>query len=333
MISRIGRVLVAVTVACLALAGTLTWARDARHVSAPAQASAAAPATAARAEACAPACRYTGVALSSPAEFGQFGSATKVRPGIVEIYDRFGAPFPARWASAVAAADAIPMIRVNPRGVSPAAIAGGEFDGYLTAFGAALRRFGAPVAISLAPGANSNRVPWGCRTRPAAYQAAWRHIETVIGRAGAREAIWVWAINVTHGASCPGLSRYPGADYVDWVAVNGYLRTRRSTFGRVFGSTLRLLRRRTHKPVVIAETGVSAGPGQARKILGLYRAAAAAPDVIGVVYLAARTEQGDYRFQHSAAALAYRQATADFVRHSHRTRSAGGPHAARDGSG
>ena len=167
MIPRVTRILVTVAVAGMATVGIVAWARDAPHFPLPTRTHVHSPVPSARTASCAAPCRFAGVALPSPAEFGHFRAATGVGPGIVEMYDRFGAPFPARWASSVAAEGAMPMIRVKPRDVSPAPIAAGRFDGYLAVYGAALRRFGKPVAISLAPGANTSRASWGCRIRRA----------------------------------------------------------------------------------------------------------------------------------------------------------------------
>jgi mannan endo-1,4-beta-mannosidase len=250
-------------------------------------------------------CRYAGVALAVGSALAGFVSATGIRPGIVVTYQRFGDPFPAQWSESLAASQVLPLIQINPRKVSLADIAAGRYDHYLARYGSAIREYARPVAISFAHEANGPWYTWGCGHVPSSvYIAAWRRIVTRIRAAGGTNAIWVWTVDVQGAGDCPLASRYPGSRYVDWVGVDGYLRTRRSTFARNFGGTLEQITRFSSRPILLTEVGVPASPGQPARILDLYRSAAADQRIIGVVYFDASTRKGDFRPQSHPAALA-----------------------------
>lgn len=262
---------------------------------------------------CASNCHYVGVALASSVSLPSFALQTGVNPDLVVIYKRFGAPFPTTWVSAMIANGRMPLIQINPYGVSLAAIASGRYDSYLTAYGAALKKLNHAVGVSFGHEANGYWYPWGCRTPASEYVAAWRRIHDVIRGAGAHKAIWVWTMNTRFRETCSLSQRYPGNAYVSWVGLDGYLRSTTSTFDGLFGATLQEVRNITNKPILIAETGVPALPNQGQEILALYRGAATTPGVIGVVYFDSSTPKGDYRPQDSPAALAaFRKATAAY---------------------
>lgn len=263
-------------------------------------------------------CRYTGVALPamSKASLNAFIQATGSRPGIEESYQAFGRPFPTSWARELLSRRILPLIQIDPVHASLAAITAGRYDKYLARYGHAVRALGTSrVALSFAHEQNGWWYPWGCRhVPPSVFIAAYRHVETVMRQAGARNVIWVWTANVASGASCPMMARWPGRAYVTWIGLDGYLRTQGATYDQVFGSSLTQTAR-FGKPVLLSETGVLLGPpGAASRIRQLYQGAASSSGVIGVVYFDSRTRQfGDYRPQDNPTTLAaFRQATAHY---------------------
>jgi mannan endo-1,4-beta-mannosidase len=269
---------------------------------------------------CSAGCRYTGVALpaTSKALLSAFIRASGSRPKIVESYQAFGRPFPTSWARELLSRKILPLIQINPRHARLAAIAAGRYDKFLTRYGhavKALRTF--PVALSFAHEQNGPWYPWGCRhVPPRVFIAAYRHVETVIRQAGAHNVIWVWTANVVVGARCPLLDRWPGRAYVTWIGLDGYLRTQGSTYGQIFGLSLKQLAG-LRKPILLSEVGVLLGvPGAVSRIHQLYQGAARSSGVIGVVYFDSRTSKfGDYRPQDNPATLAaFRQATARYRR-------------------
>lgn len=261
---------------------------------------------------------YVGVAVARQSDLGTFISATGVRPDIVQIYERFGTPFPAGWAADTVASGRLPMIQINPFGNSLADIAAGHYDSYLRSYAAAARKAGGRVGLSFGHEMNGRWYPWGCRhTAAAVYIAAWRRIVDVIRNSGAHNVIWVWTANVQAQGDCPLAARYPGNNYVTWVGIDGYLRRPGTTFTGNFGNSLAQCRQFARKPILLAETGVLIGqPGDASRIRDLYHGASVAQGVIGIVYFDAQTSKyGDYRPQDSAATLAaFRKAVARYRR-------------------
>ncbi len=135
---------------------------------------------------------------------------------------------------AIAARGAVPMVTWEPwvagGGVSQPShaldrIAAGHFDAYLTRWGSALRDVGSPVLLRFAHEMNGNWYPWAEGVNgngPGDYAAAWRHVHRVVTAAGARNVQWVWAPNVPYTGSVPLPGLYPGAEYVDVTALDGY---------------------------------------------------------------------------------------------------------------
>lgn len=247
--------------------------------------------------------RYAGVAFASPGDLAPFVAATGIRPAIVETYQGFGSAFPVRWARQLLTRGELPLLQINPQNAPLAQIAAGGYDSYLRGYAREVRHAGGKVALAFAHEADGHWYTWGCATPAAVYVRAWRHLVTVLRTAGARNVIWVWVQNTVFSGTCSLAARWPGARYVDWVGVDGYLRHSTSTFHRLFDRTLGLVAA-YHKPILIAETGVPGGWWQARGIRALYRGAAARRNVIGLVYFDSATIKGDYRPQQAPAALA-----------------------------
>jgi mannan endo-1,4-beta-mannosidase len=231
---------------------------------------------------------------------------------LVEVYDAFGtSPFLRGEAEQATELHAVPVIQLNARTVPLREIVAGKYDTYLQKYTDAVRRFGCRVILSFGHEMNGYWYPWGCRhTKASVFIQAWRHIVTVMRPA--RNITWMWTVNVDGRGDCPLLSRWPGARYVNWIGVDGYLRKPGVTFRDIFGKTLTQLRQ-LHKPVLISEAGALAGPGQGQRILDIYRGAVRTR-VLGVIYFDnATAKYGDYRPQDSPAALSdFREALQDF---------------------
>lgn len=243
-----------------------------------------------------------GVALASLSSLTSWTAATGEHPGIVQIYIGFTKGIPEGELRTVLRADAIPLLQINPRHVSLAAIAAGKYDRLLRADAKVLRAVGRPVGISFGHEANGNWYSWGCGHQPAsAYVAAWRHIHQVLGT---RSIIWVWTVSHTwHNAACSLTARYPGAAYVNVIGIDGYLRTGdAATFGDVFGHSVRVLRR-YGKPMLLTEAGVKIGHDNAARLDSLYDGARAA-GLSGVIYFDVDTGHRRYRPQDNAGMLA-----------------------------
>jgi hypothetical protein len=224
---------------------------------------------------------------ASAAGLTAFAAQTDTRPNVAAYYSGWTEPFQAQFAEEVTARGAVPLVQLDPQGISLAAIARGRYDSYLTSFAQAVISFGHPVIISFGHEMNGDWYSWGNgRTSPADFIAAWRHIVSVFRTSGAAEVTWLWTVNSLAGG--PGQAAapkawWPGASYVDWVGIDGYYYYRGESFRTVFGSTISVIRQFTDDPVFIPETGISPAAGQAAIIPQVFAGAAAA-GVIGLVY-------------------------------------------------
>lgn len=233
-----------------------------------------------------------------------FDRATGIQPRIVEFYTTFGAPPRPGRLTAISSTGALPLIQLAPYRMPLAAITAGKYDSYLRHYATGLRSTGHQVVLSFAPEGNGFWYPWACRHVPAAgYVAAWRHVHNVMARYD-KQIIWLWDVNAIYHNGCPLSARWPGASYVNWVGVDGYLRYRGDSFETVLASTIRELHGSTGKPVLIAETGVPDVPQAPSWLRSIFVGAEQTPGVIGLVYFDLAAGTGNYRLEDDPPALA-----------------------------
>ena len=237
-----------------------------------------------------------------------FASAVGHRPDIVLMYSSWYEVFHRAFAERAAAHGAVPMIQLQPAGISLAQIAAGDYDSYLHEYALAVRSYGRPVILSFAHEMNGTWYSWGYpHVSPATWVAAWRHVVTLFRNAGASNVTWLWAPNVTQPGA-PYLSAYwPGARYVTWVGLDGYLANPADTFSSVFGPSIAAIRRLTRQPLLIAETAVGPMAGQVAKIPGIF-AGMREDQLLGIVWFDVAQQGGiyrqDWRLEDNPAALA-----------------------------
>lgn len=224
---------------------------------------------------------------TSPASYSgvqEFARLIGHRPQIAVYYSSWWEPFQTAFAQAAHRNLATPMVQIEPRGVSLAAIAAGQYDSYLSAYARAVRSFGQPVIISFGHEMNADWYGWGYRhTSPAVFVAAWRHIHNLFAADGAADVTWLWTVNVTGGPQVTSISQWwPGAAYVTWVGVDGHYFDPSIRFPQLFGATLSQVRRITRDPVLIAESGIAPDVAISR-ITDLF-AGAQAHGLLGVVW-------------------------------------------------
>jgi mannan endo-1,4-beta-mannosidase len=216
-----------------------------------------------------------------------FGSETGTRPNVAVYYSGWLESFQTHFAEEVTARGAVPLVQIDPQGISLAAIAHGQYDGYLASFAQELQGFGHPVIISFGHEMNGDWYSWGRgKTSPADFVAAWRHIVNVFRTWGVFNVTWLWTINSLAGGRGQAASPeawWPGASYVDWVGIDGYYYYQGESFRTVFGSTISVIRHFTKDPVFIPETGIAPAAGKAATIPQVLAGARSA-GVLGVVY-------------------------------------------------
>jgi mannan endo-1,4-beta-mannosidase len=239
-----------------------------------------------------------------------FAASTGVQPTVIVYYSGWLEKFQAGFATLAARHDAVPLVQINPEGVSIKAIASGHYDPYLRSYASAVKAFGRHVIISFGHEMNGSWYSWGYQhTAPAVFVAAWRHIVTVFRQVGADNVTWLWTINISE-CRCRIDSPehwWPGSSYVNWVGIDGYYYQPSWKFASLFGPTIKAVRRLTLDPILISETAAPAAI-QPAKISNLFRGIRAY-GLLGFVWFDVDKGQPyeDWRISSPAAFTAFRR--------------------------
>ena len=249
-------------------------------------------------------------------------------PSMVMIYKDFLQSPPIAEMDAVRSRGATPLVTWEPwawgGGVEQPAysldrVAAGDFDANITQWGQSLAAWGKPVMLRFAHEMNGNWYPWAegvNGNQPGDYVAAWRHVHDVVAATGAANVQWVWSPNVPYWGSTDLAGLYPGAGYVDIVALDGYNWGTSQTWSSwvspmdLLGPGISQLRTLAPgKPVLIAETASSElGGSKAAWNTDLVSYLAAQPDVMGFVWFHLQKET-DWRINSSdSSASAFKSA-------------------------
>jgi mannan endo-1,4-beta-mannosidase len=260
--------------------------------------------------------KYVGVITAGHpggAELASFVLTTEVHPSLVAYFVPFGAPWDPAPACRILRAGALPVIQINARHVSLAAIAAGHRDAYLARYAKHIRAFASPIAISFGHEMNGYWYSWGYRhVPPAVFVAAWRHIVTVFRHEGADNVTWLWTVNIINkrgGIPSPA-PWWPGGSYVTWVGIDGYYYKPSWKFASLFGPTIKAVRALTLDPILISETAAAPAAGQSAKIADLI-AGIRAYGLLGFVWFNAIGFR-DWRLRDPAAIAAFAQGAKAF---------------------
>jgi hypothetical protein len=229
----------------------------------------------------------TNGAPDSLAPVRAFAASTGRKPNLIGQYVAWDTSFDAHAAAAAWSYGALYYMAWEPYDTTPAAIASGQSDAYITQFAQDVRALNVPIAISFGHEMNGNWYPWGVtQTSAAAFVAAWRHIHNLFAAAGASNVIWVWNPNVITALPQVQLQPYyPGDAYVDWVGITGYFSsTGPRSFTGLYKPTMSEIRRFTAKPFIIAETAVQTGPADTVALHSLVRSVAHRSSVLGFIW-------------------------------------------------
>lgn len=203
---------------------------------------------------------------------GNFAKATGRHPNIALYFSKWQQQFDTSFAQQARANDAVVLVQMDPFTARLSKIAAGRQDFYLKDFANEVRTFRYPVIISFAHEMNGNWYPWGAdRATPREFRRAWRHVVTIFRHQRADNVTWLWAIH-SIGATKATLSHYwPGKKYVTWVGLDGYYAQPTDNFRYIFGTTFKVVRKLTRKPVLISETAVGQDTGnQPARIADLF---------------------------------------------------------------
>jgi mannan endo-1,4-beta-mannosidase len=255
----------------------------------------------------------------SYAPIESFAGTTGVQPNIALYYSGWGEPFQTAFARQAAKHDAVPLVQIEPVGISLTAIIDGAYDTYLKSYANAVASFGAQtghgVIIGFAHEPNGSWYQWGFKhVPPAVWIAAWRHVVNVFRHQGADDVTWLWTVNIVDvrgGIAAPG-PWWPGSRYVTWVGIDGYYYKPSWKFAPLFGPAIKDVRAFSRDPILISETAAAPAAGQPAKIANLF-AGVHAYGLLGFVWFDADRIR-DWRLTATAAIAAFRRGAKPYGR-------------------
>jgi hypothetical protein len=274
-----------------------------------------------------PPLRWGVTALGLPTDFGavdQVAAELGSYPDTVMWYASWtlDEDFPASAAATTAAAGATPQITWEPWDPAAGAdqqtyplagIAAGDFDDYVGRWAAQIAAYGQPVELRFAHEMNADFYPWSevdGRNPPGSYVDAWRRVHHVFAEAGADNVTWIWSPNVPFPQTTDLASLYPGDDYVDAVALDGYNwstvlpETTWQSFDAIFAPGIDELRELTSRPVFIGEVAsAEQGGDKAAWVSDMFDILQARSDICGFTWFHIAKET-DWRIDSSTESLA-----------------------------
>lgn len=143
-------------------------------------------------------------------------------------------------------------------------IALGHCDGFLKSAAANLRSFSHPVLFRFAWEMNHPDMWWSINkteSTPEEFVAAWRHIHDVFESEGADNVQFVLSFNTSSTRSVPYQELFPGDEYLEWVAIDGYNWGTAvewsgwTSFEGVFDRSYQELTALSSKPIMLSEFG------------------------------------------------------------------------------
>ncbi len=117
----------------------------------------------------------------------------------------------------------IPMISWQPHNRSFEDILAGKYDVYIRSWALSAKDFDKTIYLRPFPEMNGNWTPWN--GQPDKLVLAWRHMVHIFNQEGANNVKWVWSPNANDEPRTLENRMelyYPGDDYVDILAVDGY---------------------------------------------------------------------------------------------------------------
>lgn len=177
-------------------------------------------------------------------------------------------------------------------------IAAGDFDDYVLRWARGLRNLGTTVYLRPMHEMNGSWYPWAGTVNgnsPENYRRAWRHLHDLFLHVGATNVRWVWSPNADDVPSTGDNAfehYYPGDEYVDVLALDGYnwgaaLPNHGGwrSFEQVFAAAYERLERLGSQPIWIAETASDAAGGdKAAWIRDMFTAATRMPRLDAIVW-------------------------------------------------
>jgi hypothetical protein len=255
----------------------------------------------------------------------KYGDQVGRQPTIVLSYKNWSIePFYPPELDRVWRGGAVPMVTWEPQkadqsGIPLRDIVAGRYDKYIRQSAEAAAAWGHPLFLRFAQEMNGDWFPWGIGVggnTARDYREAWHHVFWIFRNHGADNVRWVWSPNEDAGGGHPLSVFYPGDEFVDWMAIDGFCwggTLGWPSFTTIFGSTYDRLVKLTSKPIMVAETGVGEEGGNKAEWIAsaLEREAPAFPRIRALVWFDGVDSHADLRVDSSPAALrAFRAAIA-----------------------
>ncbi|MFA5105189.1 MAG: glycosyl hydrolase [Candidatus Margulisiibacteriota bacterium] len=184
-----------------------------------------------------------------------YQKATKSKLNYAVLFHKFDSAFPSEECGILIKDGITPFVKMEPwDGLDK--INSGAFDEKIRQFAEKAKELGKPLFISFGHEMNMGEgekwYPWAGNAEK--YVKAYQHVVDIFKKAGADNVTWVWNVNV-NGSLEP---YYPGSNYVDWIAVDGYsgpMANDVPTPEEVLGNTVDAVKRTfPDKPRMIGET-------------------------------------------------------------------------------
>lgn len=270
-------------------------------------------------------------ASSTPVLFGQIDhwkpdiinddDQLRINSGIVGLFTKWEvgqAPRDTivRWFQWVRDRGGAPMLDlVPPTDVTVGAIANGKQDSYLRGWADSMKGWGHPILLRLFPEMNTHSHSYAPGTRgqtATQFRSAWRHVVTLFRNRGATNVKWVWNPYRWFKGEISYRKIWPGASYVDWVALDGYnyadsTHPFRWPYALFSESVTHIRAFAPRKPLLIAEIGCR----QLARKADWIKAVPAAMHRIGAKAVVWFNEEGvhNWRLDTSSASLTAARAT------------------------
>lgn len=104
-------------------------------------------------------------------------------------------------------------------------IGSGTCDEFVRSAARNLRSYDKPILLRFAWEMNLPDMYWSVaktKSTPKEFIEAWRHLHDIFKQENANNVVWVLSFNTSNSNTIPYAQLYPGDDYVDWVAIDGY---------------------------------------------------------------------------------------------------------------
>jgi endoglucanase len=187
----------------------------------------------------------------------------------------------------------MPLITIEPRysGDVLQKVASGKCDAELGTIAAHLRAYGGPAIIRWGHEAENRMYPWGGKS-PVKYIAAYRYVVSYLrNHLVTQKLYFCWS--PIGNTNC--VAYYPGDDCVNFVgcslfwtrALARMYHTTDGSFRSLFSEKYATLAQ-FHKPIIIAECGVSVSEDQTSWIAGMRQSVRAFPLLHTIVYFNAQ---------------------------------------------